>query len=131
MNTNATVRRAIFSISLAAAAACALPSGIALADARFVTVAIPVSGVGLDLGQPAGARKLYRRLQIAATIACGKGDQVGLEPVQNLSECYEKALADAVRRVNRPQLSVVYLATHTSRDAAKYDIEVPAQVAAK
>jgi UrcA family protein len=115
----------------AAAVACTLIAGNAAANDDPITVAIHVSGQGLDLRQPAGAEQLYRRLRHAARVACTHGNQVGLAPPANPEGCYEKALADAVRSVNAPLLSQAYLATHTPREAAARGISVPAQMATK
>jgi UrcA family protein len=131
MNTNTAALTDPFSIFIAALTACAILSGSAKADGREVTVKIPVNAVGLNFNQPADAREMYRRLYLAARIACGGGNRVGLEPSSDFVGCYEKALGDAIRSVNRPQLNIVYLATHGSRDAHTYGIDVPARVAAK
>jgi UrcA family protein len=99
--------------------------------AKDVTVAIQVSTQGLDLKQPAGAQKLYWRLQHAAEVACTNGNRVGLEPSANPQGCREKALADAIRSANLPLLTQAYLETHTPREAAAHGIDVAVRVAAK
>jgi UrcA family protein len=113
----------------AAAVACALFAGSV--TAKEVTVAIQVSARGLDLSQPAGAHELYTRLQHAAKVVCTHGMRVDLQASPDAEGCYEKALGDAIRSVNSPQLTQVYLATHTLREAAARGIDVPMQVAAK
>jgi UrcA family protein len=113
----------------AAAVACALFAGSV--TAKEVTVAIEVSAQGLDLSQPAGAHELYTRLQHAAKVVCTHGMRVDLQASPDAEGCYEKALGDAIRSVNSPQLTQVYLATHTLREAAARGIDVPMQVAAK
>jgi UrcA family protein len=117
------------SFIFAAVGALALLCGAAQATDREVVIKVPVSTAGLDLSQPAGARELYTRLQYAARIACTDGRRVDLEPATNFPDCYEKALGSAVQSAHQPQLSTVYLANHTLRDAAAYGIEVPARVA--
>jgi UrcA family protein len=131
VNKKASILNAKSFICLAALAACAVLSGPVKADGHEVTVKISVSAAGLDLSRPADAREVYRRLSSAARTACGDGNRVGLQPPSSFVDCYEKALGDAVRSVNRPQLNIVYLATHTSREAATYGIDVPARIAAK
>jgi hypothetical protein len=64
-------------------------------------------------------------------VACGDGNRADLEPVGNFVGCYEQALAAAVRSVNRPQLTMQYLATHTLQDAATHGIDIPLQMAAR
>ena len=55
----------------AAAVACALLTGIAVADQGNVVVGIPVSGQGLDLNDPAGARELYLPIDLKPQIQSG------------------------------------------------------------
>jgi UrcA family protein len=131
MNTKASILNAKSFIWLAALAACAVLSGQVKADSHEVTVKISVSAAGLDLSRPADAREVYRRLYFAARTACGNGNRLSLQPPPSFVVCYEKALGDAVHSVNRPQLNIVYLATHTSRDAETYGIEVPVRMAVK
>ena len=130
MNTNSAlaIKPLIF---LAAAVVYAVLAGPVQANNHEITVKISVSTAGLDLSQPANARELYARIEHAADIVCTHGMRVDLEPVQHFVACYEKALGDAVRSVNQPQLSLVYLATHTPDQAAAYGIEIPARMAAK
>jgi hypothetical protein len=80
---------------------------------------------GLDLKPAAGACELYPRLKNAAWIACTRANPVGLEPSPNLDACSGKSLGEAIRSVNPPLLTQVYLDTHLSRDAMVYEIEVP------
>jgi UrcA family protein len=131
MNTKASILSAKLIICLAALGACAVLSSPVKADVHEVTVKISVSATGLDLSQPAGAQRLYWRLQHAARIACTNGNRVGLEPSANPQGCREEALAEAIRSVNLPLLTQVYLATHSLPEAAAHRIEVPAMIAAK
>jgi UrcA family protein len=110
---------------------CTLFAGNVWAGDHEVTVAIHVSTQGLDLSQPDGAQQLYMRLKQAARVACTHGNRVDLDPDPLPEICYEKALGDAIRSVNVPLLTQVYLATHTLREAAARGIDVPAQIAAK
>jgi UrcA family protein len=131
MSTHAPILKVKVSLCIAAVAASALLSSPIHAGEAMYTVAIAVNSVGLDLRQPAGARTMYARLQSAARIACGNGGRVGLKPVPNFVSCYEQALGEAVRSVNRPQVTLVYLSSHTLPDAAARGIEVPVILAAK
>jgi UrcA family protein len=131
MNLNTTVLNAKPFIWVAALAVCAVLSAPAKADGPEVTVKISVSAAGLDLSRSADAREVYRRLYFAARTACGNGNRVGLQPPASFVACYEKALGDAVRSINRPQLNIVYLATHTGRNAETYGIDVPVRTVAK
>jgi UrcA family protein len=115
----------------AALVACMLFAGNVAAKDQEFTVAHRVSTQGLDLSQPVGAHELYSRLKHAARVVCTHGMRVDLKPVTDENACYEKALGDAIRSVNLPLLTQVYLATHTLQQAAALGIEVPVQVAAK
>jgi UrcA family protein len=115
----------------AVAIAGTLFAGNVAAQGHDVTVAIQVSTQGLDLHTPAGAQEFYGRLKHAADVACTHGNRVDLKPSGDPVACHEKALGEAVRSVNLPLLTQVYLGTHTLRQAAAYGIEAPAQVAAK
>jgi UrcA family protein len=128
MNTKSPIRAAKPFICLAAVAACALLSGPVQAEGHAVTISATVSSAGLDLSTSAGARELYSRLRRAAFIVCGHGNRVDLKAPTNFADCYEKALGDAVRSANQPQLTMVYLRTHTLQDAATRAIDVPAQL---
>jgi UrcA family protein len=128
MNTHSALTTKPF-ICLAAVVACTALSGVVQATGHQVTIKVPVSTAGLDLSQSAGARELYVRVQRAARVACTHGNRVGLAPPTSFSGCYEKALGDAVHSAHQPQLSIVYLAAHTARDAATYGIEAPVWLA--
>lgn len=113
----------------AAIVACTLFAGTAAAKDQEFTVAYRVTTKGLDLSQPAGAHELYSRLQHAADVVCTHGMRVDLAPVPDQQACYEKALGNAVRSVNLPLLTQVYLETHTIREAAAHGIAGPWRIA--
>ena len=115
----------------AVAIAGTLFAGTVAAQGHDVTVAIQVSTQGLDLHSPAGAQEFYGRLKHAAEVACTHGNRVDLKPSSDPVACHEKALGEAIRSVNLPLLTEVYLETHTLQQAAAYGIEAPTQLAAK
>src|ERR1700688_2051440 len=125
MNSKVLVLDVKAFICIAAMAACAILPGSVQANGHEITVKFSVSAAGLDLSQPADARELYSRLQKPARVVCGHGNRVDLRPLIDFADCQEKAVGDAVRSVNRPQLTVVYLGTHTLLDAAARGIDVP------
>jgi UrcA family protein len=131
MNANFPALNTKSCICIAAVAACITLAVPVQAKEHIVGVKLSVTTTDLDLKQPADALKLYRRLQKAADIVCGHGNRVDLRPVPDFAACHEQALGDAVRSANRPQLTIVYLRSHTLQDAATRGIEVPALVAAK
>lgn len=131
MNTKSLKRAGRALVYVAAAAICATFYRPVHAGEHAVTVTIAVNVAGLDAHDPGYARELYRRLRVAARIACGDGNRVDLKPLSNVSGCYENALGDAVHSINLPPLNAVYLETHTLRDAASHGIEVPVRMAAE
>jgi hypothetical protein len=56
---------------------------------------------------------------------------VDLKPVASVPRCLETAIGDAVRSIDRPRLTLVYLATHTPQDAWSHGINLPVLAAAK
>ncbi|MGO9949891.1 MAG: UrcA family protein [Steroidobacteraceae bacterium] len=129
MNTKTTFMSARAVLGAAAIAGTLFAGSVAAKGQEF-TVAYKVSTQGLDLSQPPGARALYNRLKHAAEVVCTHGMRVDLAPLTDPKGCYERALADAIRSVNLPLLTQLYLETHTLREAAARRIEVPEQVAA-
>jgi UrcA family protein len=67
-----------------------------------------VSYAGLDLNTDAGARVLFRRLKSASEQVCEPLEGQRLDQHQLWRKCVDRALADAVRQVNRPQVTVLY-----------------------
>jgi UrcA family protein len=107
--------------------ACLLALGaLSSASARAATVTVTVQSVvksaDLDLNRAADVHELYRRLSYAAEYVCGSRVRVGLEPVPDSQQCYEKVLGKAVRSINRPSLRLEYLATHSLQDAERHGI---------
>lgn len=70
-----------------------------------------VSYAGLDLSSVTGAQILLRRLKSAAEQVCEPFEGQRLEQKYRWRECYERALANAVRQVNHPQVTMLYEAS--------------------
>jgi len=130
MYAKAVVTSTRLLIGLATVVSMLFVGNVAAKD-KIVTVAIHVSAKGLDLSKPADAQTFYTRLQYAAWVACTRGDQVALAPVEDLRGCTEQALGAAIRSAKAPMLTRLYLETHTLQAAAAQGIEVPSRVAAK
>jgi UrcA family protein len=62
----------------------------------------------LDVSRPEGATALYRRIRAAAEQVCWLYDGWDLGPRFRMHSCMERAIAAAVRSVNRPELYAVY-----------------------
>jgi UrcA family protein len=133
MNTKAPFLTKKLSTRIGALAVCAIVSGLVQAKDYEVTVAVPVSSAGLDLSRTAGALELYGRLTKAAYFVCRGGNRVDLKPLApaQFKRCNETALGNAVRSANQPQLTKVYLETHTLQDASTHGIDVSVLMAAK
>ena len=121
MNTTITLAATRALAGIAALAASTLFAGTVQADTSF-PVNATVHATGLDLNQEADLRDLYSRIKVAADRVCNNIYRVGLQPVANYTDCYEKALGAAVQSVNRPQLTRVYLSAHTLKDANAHGV---------
>ena len=73
----------------------------------------------LNLSSPQGAAALYRRIKWAARDVCGWNDDV-LEMQADARACVEKAIADAVTRVGRLELTAIYNANHRQHLAVTF-----------
>jgi UrcA family protein len=106
--------------ALAAAAAVTLTvwHGAALAGplsgSQVETKAVVVRFADLDLNQPKDIQILYRRIKLAAGVACGTREQTGSRlPLPSWQHCVVGALDSAVSRLDRPALSAYHRA-HTT-----------------
>jgi UrcA family protein len=73
----------------------------------------------LDPTLTADAQRLYARLKYAAQKVCGSYDSRDLQ-MQRLQEaCYDKALSNAVEKVNEPTLTALHAAEPRIRVAKK------------
>lgn len=101
--------------SLLAAAACtATATGFAALQATAADGGdipkVTVKFGDLDLSHPDGATALYRRIRTAAEQVCWLYDGWDLGPRFRMHSCMQRAIAEAVRRVDNPQLYAVYRA---------------------
>ena len=75
------------------------------------------------------AVKLQARRRPLGRIANRGDSRLGLE--QPRGGCAEDALGNAIRSVNRPQLTMVYLRSHNIQTAEAHGIRIPILVADK
>ncbi len=69
----------------------------------------------LNLGQPAGAATLYRRIRVAAERVCGEPQLAGSRMIQpEWRQCVARAVTRAVVTLDRPTLTAYYRA-HTTQ----------------
>jgi UrcA family protein len=62
----------------------------------------------LNVSSPEGAATLYARIRIAAAEVCRSFDSREFATQNNLKFCVHKAIADAVKKVDQPELYAVY-----------------------
>ena len=113
----------IFALSFALAAAGA--SSIARAEIPSQSAAPLKTAVNysdLNLGSPAGAMTLYRRLKVASRVVCRPLETRTLSLWRSYSNCIENALGNAVHDTNQTSLVRIYLGDHGAAVAAKYGI---------
>jgi UrcA family protein len=72
---------------------------------------ITVSYSDVSFGNTAGAADVYRKLKVAARKVCGVNDGTkDLDVMVAARDCYEEALANAVRKIDRPTLTALHTA---------------------
>ena len=88
----------------------ALSSSLAMAAADTVVASRVVSYADLNLSSPQGVAVLYRRITVAAEEVCGPAERAGSRlPTPEYRDCVSHAVADAIRKVNRPAVSAYHL----------------------
>lgn len=114
--TNGTVlNRASERVSAGAAAIALTFLTLLTVDARAdepkVLRSVAVSYSDVSFATAKGAAQVYGKLRVAARKVCGVDDGVkDIALVLAARDCYETALADAVRRIDRPTLTAVHSA---------------------
>jgi len=95
-------------------AAAALAAGLFLASLpaaadSFDPPTVVVKFGDLDVSHPLGATALYHRIRAAAGNVCSSFEQFpGLKGKMQLDACVDKAVGDAVLKVDEPALTAVY-----------------------
>ena len=87
--------------------ACLLGVAPVLASAPVETRSVSVRYADLDLASASGAAALYQRLQGAARVVCGYGDE-NLAILSYVNRCNHSAISAAVSSVNAPLLSAIH-----------------------
>jgi UrcA family protein len=112
--TNENVlHRASERVSAGAAAIALTFLTLLTVDARAADKGTPesisVSYSDVAFGNSAGAADVYRKLKTAARRVCGVDfGSKDLTQIATARECYEAALAEAVRKIDRPTLTAVH-----------------------
>jgi UrcA family protein len=85
----------------------AFVAGGAIAAPQTVE-SVNVSYMAADLTQPEGARALYLRIQRAARRVCHEPDIRDLAALSMYQRCFDRAVDDAVAKVNATALTAVH-----------------------
>jgi UrcA family protein len=81
-------------------------------EAKQNLPSISVSYSDVSFATTQGAAKVYGRLKAAARQVCGVNDGVkDVAMIIAAHDCYQSALADAVRRIDRPALTALHTAS--------------------
>jgi UrcA family protein len=120
MNTNiaSTYLRGLIAAAVLGALAAGFAEVSAAADDSEVR-SETVHFADLNLSTPQGATALYRRIKWAAEDVCGWNDDL-LEMQVHAQPCVDEAIADAVTRVGRVELTAIYNANHRQPLAATF-----------
>ena len=109
MTTFNTTRALPQWLAIVAAFMCVGVSTQDSAVAAQPTEGVKVSYADLDLGSPAGAATLYRRIKGAAQKVCGLApSRVEWQRHAMWVNCYHAAIANAVAKVASPQLTALH-----------------------
>lgn len=98
-------------------AAASLFAGVAAADSSEVSAVVKYRD--LDPSLSGDAQRLYSRLKDAAQRVCNIYDSRGLDLQRREEVCFDKALSDAVAKVNEPALTALHAAEPRIRVAKK------------
>ena len=103
---NTTIRTKLYAALCCAFGTGAVCSHSSSAQAQDVP-AKTVRFADLDITKPAGAKVLYGRIRAAAHDVCDQS--VGGDPIMRpaVRACIDKAIDDAVRKVNAPALTAL------------------------
>jgi UrcA family protein len=103
---NTTLRTKLYTAIGCVIGAAAITALTIVAGADDLTApAITVKFDDLNIASPAGAKALYRRIQVAAVEVCPQADNGDLHMVAIKSACVEHAIDDAVRKVDSTALT--------------------------
>jgi UrcA family protein len=87
-----------------------LCAGTALADpVNSQESGVSVHYSEIDLTRPQGATRLYRRIKVAARVACDQYDSIEPARREVYRRCYLTAVDEAVRKVGADTLTEIHL----------------------
>jgi UrcA family protein len=101
--------RTVIATQVLAALACGATTAHAGDDNSDVPKIVVKYG-DLNVSHPQGAAVLFRRIRLAGEAVCGSLAGGGLGPKMRMNNCVQRAVADAVTKVNQAQLFAIYKA---------------------
>ena len=102
------MKKVLFAAAALALSAAAAP---AFAGSASVAPAHQLSTAGVDFRDQAAVKAFYAKLRVAARDVCDSNSASPLVTQQD-QLCVQKALANAVRVVDRPLLTALYTSNH-------------------
>jgi len=99
--------RRLMTSTIAGALAFGFAAASPAADSPEVR-SLTVKYADLNVSSPEGAAALYGRIRAAARSVCATSDDRALWSRSSVDACVHKAIADAVMKVDKPALFVVY-----------------------
>jgi UrcA family protein len=101
------MKATIASIAVTAALLLSATAAQAADDVEVTNIRVQFADLNLDTSR--GTHELFERLSGAASLACGdQAELVDLSEMRNIGACRQKAIEEAVARVNRPRLTALY-----------------------
>ncbi|HZO22373.1 MAG TPA: UrcA family protein [Steroidobacteraceae bacterium] len=85
---------------------CTLAGSSMAAEPQVIKIQLQYSPA--EVGSADGAARLYRRIQFAARQACGEADSREVVRYFLAKKCFERAVDDAVAKVDAPALTAVH-----------------------
>jgi UrcA family protein len=102
--------RTVIATLILGALACGVAAVNAAEDSGIPKIVVKYAD--LNVSAPQGAAVLFQRIRRAGEAVCGSLAGGGLGPKMRMNACVQNAVADAVTKVNQPQLFAIYKANY-------------------
>ncbi|HWK73295.1 MAG TPA: UrcA family protein [Povalibacter sp.] len=106
MNAHRRIVKSLLNCCVTAALSCGALA--ATAGTPLPENSVVVRYDDLNLANPAGIQTLYRRIRTAAKVVCGGSESRSVQAMYLASQCRERAIDDAVGKVNNRILSAMH-----------------------
>jgi len=114
MNAHRRIVKPLLNCCLAAALSCSALA--AMADTPLPAKSVVVRYADLNLANPEGIQTLYQRIRMAARVVCGGSESRSVQALHLASQCRERAIDDAVSKVNNRILTAMHKEKTTRRN---------------